>query len=88
MCRGEVGTKCKFNDLLPLGYTSTCVQKFIYKKLVAIKDSKEVYYESFKLPSCCECMYSSNADTDPLTRFNQNQSETSKTNKDVLNNKN
>ena len=52
------GAKCKFNGLLPLGYTTTCVQKYIYKKLVAIKDFKEIYYESFKLPSCCECMYS------------------------------
>lgn len=94
----NAGTTCKFNDLLPIGYTTTCVQKYIYKKLVAIKDSKEIYYESFKLPSCCECMYSINPDL--LTRkgglggeldsrrFHQNQSETSKRNKDMLNKKN
>lgn len=57
---------CKFSDNLPLGYTATCVQKFIYKKLVAIKESKEVYYDNFKLPSCCSCMYSQNPDL--LTR--------------------
>jgi len=86
---------CKFNDLLPIGYTTTCVQKYIYKKLVAIKDSKEIYYESFKLPSCCECMYSVNPDL--LTRkggeldnrqLYQNQSETSKRNKNVYSKKN
>jgi len=49
--------------------------------MVAIKDSNEVYYESFKIPSCCECMYSINPDADLLTRFNPNQSETSKKNK-------
>lgn len=59
MCR-NVGETCKFSEHLPTGYTTTCVQKYIYKKLVAIKDSKEIYYESFKLPSCCSCMYSVN----------------------------
>lgn len=94
----NAGTTCKFNDLLPNGYTTTCVQKYIYKKLVAIKDAKEIYYESFKLPSCCECMYSVNPEL--LTRkgglgeelegrrFYQNQSETSKKNKDVFNKRN
>ncbi|XP_025198393.1 protein spaetzle-like [Melanaphis sacchari] len=94
----NAGTTCKFNDLLPNGYTTTCVQKYIYKKLVAIKDSKEIYYESFKLPSCCECMYSINPDL--LTRkgglgeelegrrFHQSESETSKRNKDVINKQN
>nr|BAH70732.1 ACYPI001858 [Acyrthosiphon pisum] len=77
----DAGKNCKFNNLLPLGYTSICVQKYIYKKMVAIKDSKEVYYESFKIPSCCECMYSISPDADLLTRFNQNRSETSKKNK-------
>lgn len=93
----NAGTTCKFNDLLPIGYTTTCVQKYIYKKLVAIKDSKEIYYESFKLPSCCECMYSVNPDL--LTRKGalggelesrrifQNQSEISKRNKDSSNKK-
>lgn len=33
---------------------------------MAIKDSNEIYYESFKLPSCCACMYSAIADQ--LTR--------------------
>lgn len=34
--------------------------------MVAITDLKEVYYEDFKLPSCCVCMYSINPDL--LTR--------------------
>jgi len=62
----NAGESCKFSEHLPIGYTTTCVQKYIYKKLVAIKDSKEIYYESFKLPSCCSCMYTVNPDL--LTR--------------------
>lgn len=62
----NAGQPCKFSDNLPLGYTTTCVQKYIYKKLVAIKESKEVYYDNFKLPSCCACMYSQNPEL--LTR--------------------
>lgn len=77
MCR-NAGEKCKFNDNLPIGHTSTCVQKYIYKKLVAMKDSNEIYYENFKLPSCCACMYSVN--TDLLTRIgdSDNLSQTGK----------
>lgn len=33
---------------------------------MAIKESKEVYYDNFKLPSCCACMYSQNPEL--LTR--------------------
>lgn len=59
-------TKCTFDDHLPIGYTTMCVQKFMYKKLVAIKETNEIYYDSFKLPSCCMCMYTVNSDL--LTR--------------------
>ncbi|CAI6368618.1 unnamed protein product [Macrosiphum euphorbiae] len=69
----NAGATCKFDDIFPLGYATICVQKYIYKKLVAIKDSKEIYYESFKLPSCCECMYIKI--TDISSRFNQGLTE-------------
>lgn len=96
MCR-NAGTTCKkiISDSLPIGYTSTCIQKYIYKKLVAVTDSKEIYYEDFKLPSCCVCMYSANPDL--LTRKGgaesenrrslQSPSEPSKTMKEVNNTK-
>lgn len=95
MCRnsGEQSS-CKFSDNLPIGYSSMCVQKYIYKKLVAITDSKEIYFENFKLPSCCVCMYSVNPSL--LTRKGiepenrklfQNQSEPLKKMKDVINTK-
>ncbi|XP_026821576.1 uncharacterized protein LOC113559983 [Rhopalosiphum maidis] len=63
----DVDIPCAFDETLPLGYTSTCVQKYIYKRLMTIKGSQEFYYDSFKLPSCCKCMYSINADL--LTRI-------------------
>ena len=58
LCRGDLEAKWKLNDLLSFGHTTTCVQKYISKKLVGIKDSKELYYENFKIPSHCEYMYS------------------------------
>lgn len=71
-----------------------CVQKYIYKKLVAITDSKEIYFENFKLPSCCVCMYSVNPSlltrkgVEPENRkLFHNQSEPLKKMKDVVNTK-
>ncbi|XP_060881212.1 protein spaetzle-like [Metopolophium dirhodum] len=49
---------CKFDDTLPLGYVSTCIQKYILKRLISIGGSHHFYYDSFKMPSCCQCMYS------------------------------
>ncbi|KAL4127401.1 hypothetical protein QTP88_011572 [Uroleucon formosanum] len=57
---------CKFDDTLPTGYVSTCVQKYIYKRLISVGGSNQFYYDSFKMPSCCQCMYSINEDL--LTR--------------------
>ncbi|CAI6367947.1 unnamed protein product [Macrosiphum euphorbiae] len=69
-----------------MGNRTTCVQKYIYKKLCAIKDSNKLYNESFKIPSHCEYMYSKPADMS--IRFNLNPPETSKTNNYVLLKKN
>jgi len=61
---------------------------------VAITDSKEIYFENFKLPSCCVCMFSINPSQ--LTRKGiepenrklfQNQSEPLKTIKDGVHTK-
>ncbi|VVC38349.1 Carbohydrate-binding-like fold,Spaetzle,PLC-like phosphodiesterase, TIM beta/alpha-barrel [Cinara cedri] len=52
------GGPSKFSDSLPMGYKTTCVQKYIYKKLMAITEGEDIYYDTFKLPSCCACMYS------------------------------
>jgi len=41
--------------------------------MVGINDSKEVYYEHFKIPSFCECMYSKIADI--TTMFHGRQSD-------------
>eukprot|EP00102_Acyrthosiphon_pisum_P019606 XP_016656816.1 PREDICTED: protein spaetzle-like [Acyrthosiphon pisum] len=49
---------CKFDDTLPLGYVSTCIQKYIFKRLISIGGSHHFYYDTFKMPSCCQCMYS------------------------------
>lgn len=68
ICYRNAGNTCMFQENLPMGYNITCVQKYMYKRLVAIKDSKDVYYlDSFKFPSCCACMYSVN--TQILTRI-------------------
>lgn len=80
MCR-NAGEPCKFNGHLPIGHTTTCIQKYIYRKLVAMKDSNEIYYENFKLPSCCACMYSVN--TDLLTRIGGDPENSSQTGKNA-----
>ncbi|CAH1731108.1 protein spaetzle-like [Aphis gossypii] len=56
----DVEIPCMFADTLPFGYISTCIQKYIYKRLMTIKGTQEFYYDSFKLPSCCKCMYGIN----------------------------
>jgi len=58
----DVEIPCMFADTLPFGYISTCVQKYIYKRLMTFKGTQEFYYDSFKLPSCCKCMYGINAE--------------------------
>ncbi|KAL5236667.1 hypothetical protein ACI65C_004077 [Semiaphis heraclei] len=57
---------CTFDSTLPLGYVSTCIQKYLYKRLISIEGTNEFYYDTFKMPSCCQCMYSVNEDL--LTR--------------------
>ncbi|XP_015372221.1 PREDICTED: protein spaetzle-like [Diuraphis noxia] len=53
---------CTFDSSLPLGYVSTCIQKYLYKRLITIGGKNEFYYDTFKMPSCCQCMYSANED--------------------------
>lgn len=37
------------------GYTSSCKQKFIYKKLLAFTPEGKAMPDTFRLPSCCVC---------------------------------
>jgi len=77
LCRND-GKKCKFDSLLPFGYTSTCVQKYGYTKLIAINGSNETDYENIKIPLYCECMLNQRRldkwrDCDCLIRINRNK---------------
>eukprot|EP00102_Acyrthosiphon_pisum_P026465 XP_016663675.1 PREDICTED: uncharacterized protein LOC107884984 [Acyrthosiphon pisum] len=52
---------CKFDSSLPPGHVSKCIQKYIYKRLMSI-EGFNFYFDTFKMPSCCQCMYSINED--------------------------
>ncbi|CAI6352701.1 unnamed protein product [Macrosiphum euphorbiae] len=54
----DTSVPCKFDDTLPLGFVSTCIQKYIIKRLISIEGSHHFYYDTFKMPSCCQCKYS------------------------------
>lgn len=62
----DVRVPCMFDGTLPTGYVSTCIQKYLYKRLITISGSNEFYYDTFKMPSCCQCKY--RIDEDRLTR--------------------
>ncbi|CAI6354341.1 unnamed protein product [Macrosiphum euphorbiae] len=51
---------CRFDDTLPYGYVSRCVQKYIYKRLLSVQGPYQFSYDYFLLPSCCQCMFSIN----------------------------
>ncbi|CAI6354220.1 unnamed protein product [Macrosiphum euphorbiae] len=57
----NTGVPCKFDSSLPPGHVSTCVQKYIYKRLISIEGSN-FDFDTFKMPSCCQCMYRINED--------------------------
>lgn len=48
---------CMFSEHFPNGYVTSCKQNFIYRQLVAINKSGDVVKDSFKLPSCCKCIF-------------------------------
>ncbi|XP_050307073.1 protein spaetzle 5-like [Anthonomus grandis grandis] len=46
---------------LPQGYTSTCEQKYVQKRLIALDASgSDLYSDTFWFPSCCVCTVSNN----------------------------
>jgi hypothetical protein len=47
---------CTFADNFPSGYTTSCQQKFIYRKLLALGEDGRPVTDSFRLPSCCSCV--------------------------------
>nr|XP_023017493.1 protein spaetzle-like [Leptinotarsa decemlineata] len=52
---------------LPAGYTTSCKQKYIYRRLLALDGSGSVYPDSFQIPTACCCSYTRN--TEFLARF-------------------
>ncbi|XP_020279054.1 uncharacterized protein LOC109852371 [Pseudomyrmex gracilis] len=52
-CLNE-NSECRLIDV-PLGYSMTCKQKYIYRELYAISDTGEVIRDHFKLPASCCC---------------------------------
>ncbi|KAL1459884.1 hypothetical protein WDU94_011834 [Cyamophila willieti] len=50
---------CKYADHFPPNLSAKCAQKFIYRRLVAFnKETKELFNDDFKIPSCCVCVVS------------------------------
>lgn len=50
------GQECIFASSFPAGYRTECKQQHIYRKLLAVNETKLVT-DSFLLPSCCSCLY-------------------------------
>lgn len=49
-------SSCTFSENFPAGYTTSCQQKYIYRKLLAYADDGKPTADSFRLPSCCSCV--------------------------------
>nr|XP_046916194.1 uncharacterized protein LOC124496681 isoform X1 [Dermatophagoides farinae] len=50
------GKPCAYMDSLPMGLSSTCKQKYSYKRLLALHPTeKRTYPDAFRFPSCCSC---------------------------------
>nr|BBE08127.1 protein spaetzle [Plautia stali] len=47
--------QCFFNDSFPNGYKTVCIQKYIYRRMVAVEDDGKPYKDVFPMPSCCSC---------------------------------
>ncbi|XP_073814713.1 spaetzle domain-containing protein [Musca autumnalis] len=54
----NTGARCGSDDFeiqVPIGYTITCQQNYIYRNLVALNNGT-VVPQPFKFPSCCKCV--------------------------------
>lgn len=49
------GTACQLAENFPYGYTTSCRQKYILRKLVALNPEGQTQTDMFRLPSCCSC---------------------------------
>ncbi|KAL1121941.1 hypothetical protein AAG570_003349 [Ranatra chinensis] len=59
--QGGTGEQCSFTESFPLGYQTSCKQKYIYRKLLAVdRKSGETVADTFQLPSCCSCTVKQN----------------------------
>lgn len=54
-CFSRENDACMFTEGHLPGYSSTCKQKFIYKKLLAFTPEGKAMPDTFRLPSCCVC---------------------------------
>ncbi|XP_065352414.1 protein spaetzle [Cloeon dipterum] len=48
---------CTLSESLPIGYKTSCRQKYIYRKLVSISENGRPLTDSFRIPSCCSCHF-------------------------------
>lgn len=69
MCE-RPGKACAMSENFPLAYTTECKQKYIYRKLLALESNGKVEPDTFRLPSCCTCIYRQ----DPVARLGINPS--------------
>ncbi|KAG5883234.1 hypothetical protein JTB14_026455 [Gonioctena quinquepunctata] len=65
-CRSP-NTPCEIVEELPLGYTTSCKQKYIYRRLLAWDGSGSIYPDNFKIPTACCCSYKRTSEI--LARF-------------------
>nr|XP_023017489.1 uncharacterized protein LOC111506597 isoform X1 [Leptinotarsa decemlineata] len=62
-CAREGGS-CSFSDIFPMGYSTTCSQKYTVRRLMAVeKESDSPVFDNFQLPSCCVCTVKKNIPT-------------------------
>lgn len=54
LCR-NIDRPCKFSAFFPHNYRTACVQKYHFKKLLALDEGGQLRIESFSIPSYCEC---------------------------------
>ncbi|KAK9506297.1 hypothetical protein O3M35_008257 [Rhynocoris fuscipes] len=52
---------CAFTEGFPLGYKTTCRQKYIYRRLIALNADGKTITDTFQLPSCCACIVTNDA---------------------------
>ncbi|KAJ8933676.1 hypothetical protein NQ318_009963 [Aromia moschata] len=60
-CRSKDGP-CDIIGELPQGYRSVCKQKYIYRRMLSVKDDGSFIPDTFQLPSSCCCSYKRDVD--------------------------